>query len=89
MGKGINFGHVPARFFLPLRIDVAKAGEGIPPVDVHGARSADPFPTGSAEGERGILFGFDFDERIEYHRTAIVEVHRIRGEVLMMTRDRV
>lgn len=87
MGKGINLGHVPARFFLTLRIDVAKASEGIPPVDVHGARSADPFSTGSTEGERGILLGFNFDERIENHWAAVVEVHWIRGEVLRSTRD--
>ena len=61
MGQGINLGHVSARFFLPLRFDVAQASESILSVYVHRARSADPLSTGSTKGKRGILLGFDFD----------------------------
>ena len=82
VGQGINLDHVPTRFFLPLRVDVAQASEGILPVDVHGARSTDPLSTGPTEGKRGILFGFDFDQGIQDHWAAVVEVHGISGEVL-------
>ena len=79
----------PLDFFLPLRVDVAQASEGILPVDVHGARSTDPLSTGPTEGKRGILLGFDFDQCIQDHWAAVVEVHGISGEVLEIrpTRD--
>lgn len=76
MRQRINF-HNIALFLLPLRLNVTKTRQRIPPVNVHGARAANTLAAGTTEGEGGILFGFDFDEGVEDHGAAGVEVYGV------------
>mmetsp|Transcript_36677 Transcript_36677/g.88372 ORF Transcript_36677/g.88372 Transcript_36677/m.88372 type:complete len:207 (+) Transcript_36677:1161-1781(+) len=43
--QGINLGHIPTRFFLPLRVNVTQTGEGVLSIDIHGTRAADSLAT--------------------------------------------
>ncbi len=79
----INLGHISTRLLFPLGLNVTKASQGVTSVDVHGARSADSLTARSAEGQSGILLGFDFDESIQDHGSAVVEINGVRGEVLI------
>jgi hypothetical protein len=60
-----------------LAVDVGKTRQRIGAVDIHGATAANSLATGTAKGERGVLFVFDFDERIEDHGTARTEIDGI------------
>ena len=75
--QGIDLGGLAGVFL----IDVGQARQGVDSIDVHGTRSTDPFPARSAETERRVLFVLDFDQRIQYHGSAIVQIHRVRGQV--------
>ena len=68
VGQRVHF-HVPLYLADPL-----DAGQGVDPVDVHGATAADPFPAGTAEGEGGIGLVLDLDQGVENHGAAIVEI---------------
>ena len=68
VGQRIHF-HVPLYLVDPL-----DAGQGVDPVDVHGATAADPFPAGTAEGEGGIGLVLDLDQGVEDHGAAIIEI---------------
>src|SRR5690606_34397020 len=59
---------------LPAVLDRARAGQGVGPVDVHRARTADALAAGTAEGQRGVDLVLDLDQRVQDHRTALVEV---------------
>jgi hypothetical protein len=61
--------------FLP--VNTAKASKGILPVDVHGAATANALTAGAAEGERRVHLVLDFDERIEDHGAALVQVNLV------------
>mmetsp|Transcript_10206 Transcript_10206/g.33607 ORF Transcript_10206/g.33607 Transcript_10206/m.33607 type:complete len:249 (+) Transcript_10206:593-1339(+) len=69
-----------------LGFDVAEARQGVPPADVHGAASADPLAAGPPEGQARVLLVLDLDQRVEHHGTALVEVHRVRRQVRLLTR---
>mmetsp|Transcript_51786 Transcript_51786/g.144705 ORF Transcript_51786/g.144705 Transcript_51786/m.144705 type:complete len:271 (+) Transcript_51786:230-1042(+) len=56
------------------RLNVKQAREAVLPVDVHRARTADSFPAGPPEGERGVNFVLDFDECVQDHRATTLQV---------------
>jgi len=80
--------HVREGIYLGRRlgvvVDVCETGEGVASLDVHGAGSADSFSAAPTKGETRILLVLDFNEGVEDHRTAIVEVDRIRAEVWLL-----
>ena len=80
----LTFRGLAGRVAGSLGLDVAQAGQGVGAVDVHGARAADALPAGAAEGEGRILLVLDFEERIEDHRAAIVEVDGIGGQIRLL-----
>jgi hypothetical protein len=74
--EGIYFGGC-----LSVVVDIGQTGEGVASLDVHGAGSADSLPATPAKGEARVLLVLDLDEGVQNHRTAIVQVDRIRAEV--------
>lgn len=46
-------------------INPTQTREGVLPINVHRARPTDPLPAGPPEGECGVNFVLDLDERIE------------------------
>jgi len=61
VGKRIDLGVLAS-----VSVDPAEASEGVLAVDVHGARAADTFTTGSAEGESRVHLVLDLDESVEH-----------------------
>ncbi len=59
-------------------IHAARAGKGVGAVDIHRAGAADAFPAGAAEGQRRIDLVLDLDQRVENHRTAVVQIDEER-----------
>lgn len=53
------------------------ASQGVDTANVHGARSTNPLPTRAAEGQGGIHLILDFNQGIQDHRSASVQVHFI------------
>ena len=82
--EGVDFRGLAGRVAGSLGLDVAQTGQGVGAVDVHGARAADALPAGAAEGEGRILLVLDFEERVEDHRAAIVEVDGIGGQIRLL-----
>jgi len=81
----INLGHVTAGFLFVLRVNIAQTGQRVLSVDVHRARPADPLATGTTEGQGGVLVRFDFDQGVEDHGTAVVEIYGVGREVRLLT----
>lgn len=46
------------------------AGKGISTLNIHGTRTTNTLPAGSAEGEGGVHFIFNFNEGIKDHGAA-------------------
>jgi len=69
---------------LRVIINVGQAGQRVGSVDVHGARSTDPLAARSAEGQGGVLLRFDFEQRIQNHRAAVVQIHWVRADVRLL-----
>lgn len=58
-----------------MRVRVhTQAGESVNTVDVHGARTANTLTARSAESEGRVEFVLYPDERIEHHRSGLVQV---------------
>jgi len=80
--------HVREGIYLGCRlgvvVDVCETGEGVASLDVHGAGSADSFSAAPTKGETRVLLFLDVNVGVEDHRTAIVEVDRIRAEVWLL-----
>jgi len=80
--------HVRKGVYLGCRlgvvVDVGKAGEGVASLDVHGAGSTDSLSAAPAKGEARVLLVLDFDEGIQDHRTAIVQIDRVRAEIRLL-----
>lgn len=55
-------------------VDLRDTGQRVRTADVHRARAADALTAGSSEGERRVDLILDLDQRVQYHRTARVEV---------------
>ena len=51
------------------------AGERVGAVDVHRTRTAYAFSARAAEGQRGVDFILDLDDRVQHHRAAVIEVY--------------
>ena len=62
-------------------LDPAQARQRVDAIDVHGARSANSLPATSSEGQSGILFVLDFDQGVQDHWSAGVQVNLVRLEV--------
>ena len=58
-------------------VDAIDTGQRVDPADVHRARAADAFAAGTAEGQGRVDLVFDFDQRVQDHRAAIVHVDEI------------
>src|SRR5439155_1578392 len=56
--------------------DRLDAGERIDPVDVHRTRAAYAFAAGPAKGQCRVGLVLDLDQRVQDHRSAIVEIDR-------------
>ena len=77
--QGVDFGCLARRVAGSLGLDIAQAGQGVGAVDVHGTRAADSLAAGAAEGEGRILLVLDFEEGVQNHRAAVVQVDGIGG----------
>jgi hypothetical protein len=64
-----------------LLINIGETGQGIDTVNVHGARTTNPFAARATKGEGGILFILNLNESIQHHGPAVVKINRIRAEV--------
>lgn len=71
VGQRVNLGVV-------CLFDSAETGECVDAVNVHGTRATDALTTRSSEGEGGVDFVLDLDERVKYHGTGLVEVKVVR-----------
>lgn len=60
-------------------VNVIQTRERVDPVNVHGATATNAFATGTAKGEGGILFVLDFNESVQYHGAAVIEIDGICG----------
>ena len=61
-----------------LRWDSAQARERVDTIDVHSARPADTLSTRPSERQGRIDLVLNANERIQHHRTGLVQVERIR-----------
>lgn len=57
-----------------LAVNAAKARKRVHTINVHGATATDTLTARAAEGEGGVDFVFNFDQRVEHHGTSLVEV---------------
>mmetsp|Transcript_5219 Transcript_5219/g.14639 ORF Transcript_5219/g.14639 Transcript_5219/m.14639 type:complete len:249 (+) Transcript_5219:1756-2502(+) len=73
--KGVNLG------CLCLGINVGQASQGVATVNVHGARATNTFAARSTKGQGGILFALDFNESVQHHGTARVQVDGISAQI--------
>src|ERR1700759_2893789 len=55
-------------------LDGRQTGQRVVPVDVHRARATYALTAGAAERQVGIDLVIDLDERIENHRSAMIEI---------------
>mmetsp|Transcript_117543 Transcript_117543/g.228497 ORF Transcript_117543/g.228497 Transcript_117543/m.228497 type:complete len:322 (-) Transcript_117543:12-977(-) len=55
--------------------NVQKTGKAVFAVDVHGARATYSFTARTTESQRGINFVFDFDESIQNHGAALLQIN--------------
>jgi len=60
-----------------VAVNLAGAGEGVDPVDVHGAGAADSLTAGAPEGEGGVLLILDLEQGIEDHGSRVVQVNSV------------
>ena len=58
----------------PVGACAARAGQRGAGTDVHRAAAADALAAGAAERERGVDLVLDFDQRVQHHRPALVQV---------------
>lgn len=79
--KGVDFDRCTG-----LLVDTFQASQGIDAVNVHGTATADSFSTAPSEGQGGVEFVFDLDQRIEDHRPAFLQVDRVRLQARFLTR---
>ena len=63
----------PARSWLEA-VDRGQTGERVGPIDVHRAGAAHAFTAGSPERQRRIDLVVDLDQRVENHRSALIEI---------------
>jgi len=55
-----------------ISLDAAKTSESVDTINVHGARSTDTFSARAAESKGRIHLIFDFDQRVQDHRAALI-----------------
>ena len=58
-------------------VDRLDAGKCVGAVDIHRAGAAHALTAGAAEGQRRVGLVLDLDQRVENHRSAIVEIDRV------------
>ncbi len=75
-----------AHFLARALLDRGGAGKAILAVHVHRTGTANAFAAGATEGQRRIIFILDLQQRVEDHRTAIVEVNLERVIARILTR---
>jgi len=78
--EGVDFGG----FGSVLLVNVRETGQRVLSVNVHGAGSANSLATGTTKGECGILLVFDFDESVQNHGSAFVQIDGIGGEIRLL-----
>jgi hypothetical protein len=83
--------HVRQRVDLDGRslANLAQASERVDTVNVHGARAADALAARSAEGERRVHLVLHLDQRVEHHRSAIVQVDLVLLHLRLCARVRI
>ena len=64
-----------------LGINVTEASQCIGSINIHGTGSADSFAARSSKSQCRILFALDFDERIQDHGSAVVDIHGVSAQV--------
>ena len=70
-------------------IDVRQAREGVGPVDIHRAATANALAAAPPEGERGIHLVLNLQQGIQDHRSALVHIDRICRYVRLLVLVRV
>src|SRR5208337_2443993 len=61
------------------------AGEGVGPVDIHGAGAADALAAGAAERQRRVDLVLDLDKAVEHHRSALGEIDLVAVNARVLT----
>ena len=56
---------------------LTQAGESVDSVNVHGARSANALSAGAAESKSWVDLVLDANERIQHHRSGLVQVQGV------------
>jgi hypothetical protein len=79
MRKWIDFGGTAG-----LGINVGQTGQGVATINVHGTRSTDSLTARTTKGKSWILFILNFDESIQNHGTAIVQINGVGGQVWLL-----
>lgn len=74
---------------LGVIINVGKTGQGVGPVNVHGAGSTDSLAARSAKCQGRILFIFDLDESIQDHGSAVIKVDGVGAQIWLLALFRV
>lgn len=69
---------VDARLLGSVGGDTAQASQGVHTVDVHGTASANTLTATPPEGKSRVDLVLDTDERIQHHRSGLVQVQRVR-----------
>lgn len=69
---------VDARLLGGVRGNTAQAGQGVDTVDVHGAATADTLTATPPESKGRIDLVLNADERIQHHRSGLVQVEGVR-----------
>jgi len=80
--EGINF-----RRPFGIVVDVRKTRQRIRSLDVHRARPTNPFSAAPTERQSGILLVFDFQQRVQHHRSALVQIDGVRRQVRFLVFD--
>lgn len=64
-----------------VAVDLGDTGEGVAALDVHGARATDTLTARTAEGQGRVLLVLDFNQGVENHGTACVQIDLVGLEV--------
>ena len=75
--QGINLGGLGGVFL----VNVGKTSQGVDAVNIHGTGTTDSLTAGTTKSERGVLFVFDFDQGIEDHGSALIQVDGVGGKI--------
>jgi hypothetical protein len=81
MWEGVDFDGGTSFF-----IDTLQASQCIDAVNVHGTAATDALSTAPSEGQGGVEFVLDFDQRVQYHGPTFLQVYRVGLQAGLLAR---